>query len=150
MSVWANFALGFTYLSPLVGVYSLLAVALAAGGPPSIWWIVIVAAGQMLVALVFGEVVSQFPIAGGIYPWARRLWGKRYAWMAAWVYICAMIVTITSVAEFGAGFVASLFDFELTRNVTLVLALALLVLALAINFSGTKWLARIARIGLFA
>ncbi|NNV10104.1 amino acid permease, partial [Geobacillus sp. MMMUD3] len=90
------------------------------------------------------------PIAGGIYPWARRLWGKRYAWMAAWVYICAMIVTITSVAEFGAGFVASLFDFELTRNVTLVLALALLVLALAINFSGTKWLARIARIGLFA
>ncbi len=150
MSVWANFALGFTYLSPLVGVYCALAVALAAGGPPSIWWIVIVAAGQMLVALVFGEVVSQFPIAGGIYPWARRLWGKRYAWMAAWVYICAMIVTITSVAEFGAGFVASLFDFELTRNVTLVLALALLVLALAINFSGTKWLARIARIGLFA
>src|SRR5699024_10314966 len=27
MSPWANFALGFTYLSPLVGVYSLLAVA---------------------------------------------------------------------------------------------------------------------------
>ena len=31
------------HLSPLVGVYSLLAVALATGGPPSIWWIVIVA-----------------------------------------------------------------------------------------------------------
>ncbi|RBP65698.1 amino acid/polyamine/organocation transporter (APC superfamily) [Brevibacterium sanguinis] len=150
MSLWANFALGFTYLSPLVGVYSLLAVALSTGGPPSMWWIVIVAGGQMLVALVFGEVVSQFPIAGGIYPWARRLWGKRYAWMAAWVYICALIVTITSVAEFGSGFVASLFGLELTKNVTLVLALALLVLALAINFSGTKWLARIARIGLFA
>ena len=73
MSPWANFALGFTYLSPLVGVYSLLAVALSTGGPPSIWWIVIVACGQLLVALIFGEVVSQFPIAGGIYPWARRL-----------------------------------------------------------------------------
>ncbi|SMY01186.1 MULTISPECIES: amino acid permease [Brevibacterium] len=75
MSPWANFALGFTYLSPLVGVYSLMAVALSTGGPPSMWWIIIVACGQMLVALVFGEVVSQFPIAGGIYPWARRLWG---------------------------------------------------------------------------
>ena len=150
MSPWANFALGFTYLSPLVGVYSLLAVALSTGGPPSIWWIVIVACGQLLVALVFGEVVSQFPIAGGIYPWARRLWSKRYAWMAAWVYICALIVTITSVAEFGAGFSASLFGLELSRNSTLFLGLALLVLALAINFSGTKWLARIARIGLFA
>lgn len=150
MSLWANFALGFTYLSPLVGVYSLLAVALSTGGPPSMWWIVIVACGQMLVALVFGEVVSQFPIAGGIYPWVRRLWNKKVAWMAAWVYICAMIVTITSVTEFGAGFVASLFGFPLDKNTTLILALALLVVALAINFSGTKWLARIARIGLFA
>ena len=32
MSLWANFALGFTYLSPLVGVYSLFAVALSTGG----------------------------------------------------------------------------------------------------------------------
>ena len=150
MSLWANFALGFTYLSPLVGVYSLLAVALATGGPPSIWWIVIVACGQLLVSVVFGEVVSQFPIHGGIYPWARRLWGRRYAWMAAWVYIWALIVTITSVAEFGAGFVTSLFGVELTPLSTLLTALGLLLLALAINFTGTKWLARIARLGLFA
>ncbi len=150
MSLWANFALGFTYLSPLVGVYSLLAVALSTGGPPSIWWIVIVACGQLLVSLVFGEVVSQYPIHGGIYPWARRLWGRRYAWLAAWVYIWAMIVTITSVAEFGSGFVTSLLGIELTPEATLFTALGLLLLALAINFSGTKWLGRIARIGLAA
>lgn len=150
MSLWANFALGFTYLSPLVGVYSLFATALATGGPPSIWWIIIVACGQMLVALVFGEVVSQYPIHGGIYPWARRLWGRRYAWLAAWVYIWAMIVTITAVAEFGAGFITSLFGITLTPESTLFTGLGLLLLALLINFSGTKWLARIARIGLFA
>ena len=103
MTLWANFALGFTYLSPLVGVYSLFAVALTIGGPPSIWWIVIVGAGQLLVSLVFGEVVSQYPIHGGIYPWARRLWGRRYAWMAAWIYIWAMIVTITAVAGTAVG-----------------------------------------------
>lgn len=150
MSFWANFALGFTYLSPLVGVYSLFAVALSTGGPPSIWWMIIVACGQMLVALVFGEVVSQYPIHGGIYPWARRLWGRRYAWLAAWVYIWALIVTVTAVAEFGAGFLTSLFGVELTPGTNLLFTLALLLLALAINFSGTKWLARIARIGLFA
>ncbi|HJY25213.1 MAG TPA: hypothetical protein VJ649_06035 [Actinomycetes bacterium] len=74
MSLWSNLALGFTYLSPLVGVYSLFAYSLSLGGPPAIWWIVIVGAGQLLVALVFGEVVSQYPLAGGIYPWCRRLW----------------------------------------------------------------------------
>ncbi|PYI64800.1 amino acid permease [Arthrobacter livingstonensis] len=146
MSLWANFALGFTYLSPLVGVYSLFAVAMAAGGPPSFFWIFIVGAGQMLVSLVFGEVVSQYPIHGGIYPWTRRLWGRRYAW----VYIWAMIVTITAVAQFGSGFLASLFNIELTRGATLGLTVLLLLAALGLNFTGTKTLARVARIGLAA
>ncbi|EMH4165768.1 amino acid permease, partial [Pluralibacter gergoviae] len=75
----SNFALGFTYLSPLTAVYSLFALAVTLAGPPAIWWIVIVACGQLLVALVFGEVASQYPITGGLYPWARRLWGKKYA-----------------------------------------------------------------------
>ncbi|MHA7226639.1 APC family permease [Glutamicibacter soli] len=150
MSLWANFALGFTYLSPLVGVYSLFALAMATGGPPSVFWILIVAAGQFLVSLVFGEVVSQYPIHGGIYPWTRRLWGKRYAWMAAWIYIWAMIVTITSVAQFGSGFVASTFNVELTEATTFWFATAMLLIALLLNFSGTKMLARIARIGLAA
>ncbi|KQO96825.1 APC family permease [Leifsonia sp. Leaf264] len=150
MSLWANFALGFTYLSPLVGVYSLFALALSVGGPPSIWWIIIVGTGQLLVSLVFGEVVSQYPIHGGIYPWTRRLWGRRYAWMAAWVYIWAMIVTITAVAEFGSGFAASLFGIESNPTSTLLITLAFLIVALAINFTGTKSLARVARIGLAA
>jgi hypothetical protein len=50
------------------------------------WWYLMVGIGQMLVCLMFGEVVSQFPISGGLYPWARRLVGKRWAWMAGWIY----------------------------------------------------------------
>jgi amino acid transporter len=150
MSLWGNFALGFTYLSPLVGVYSLFALGMSTGGPPSIFWLGIVGTGQLLVALVFGEVVSQYPIAGGIYPWTRRLWGKRYAWMAAWLYIWAMLVTITAVAEYGTGFLASLVNAPVTDEVTLGLSVVFLVVAFALNFSGTKTLARVARIGLAA
>ena len=150
MSLWSNMALGFTYLSPLVGVYSLFAYSLSIGGPPAMWWIVIVGCGQFLVALVFGEVVSQYPIAGGIYPWTRRLWGRKYAWMVSWIYLWAVIVTVTAVAEFGGGFVAALFGVDLSKEVELLTAVALLVIALAINFSGTHMLARVAKIGLAA
>ena len=150
MSLWSNMALGFTYLSPLVGVYSLFAYSLSIGGPPAMWWIVIVGCGQFLVALVFGEVVSQYPIAGGIYPWTRRLWNRKYAWIVSWVYVWAVIVTVTAVAEFGGGFVASLFGIEHTPMVQLVTAVGLLLLALAVNFSGTHMLARVAKIGLAA
>ena len=150
MSLWGNIALGFTYLSPLVAVYSLFAYSLSIGGPPSVFWILIVGAGQLLVALVMGEVVSQFPIAGGIYPWSRRLWGKRYAWMAAWIYVWAMIVTITSVAEYGTGFVSSLIGLPVTPETTLFVAIGLLLLALLLNLGGTKVMTRVARIGLAA
>jgi amino acid transporter len=151
MTVWSALALGFTYLSPLVAIYALFGFGLMIGGPGSIFWILIVGGGQMLVALVMGEVVSQFPIAGGIYPWMRRLAGRRTAWLTAWVYVWAMLVTIASVAQYGTGFLATVLGVtEVSPELTLILAISLLVVALLINLGGTKTLARIAVIGLGA
>ena len=90
MSLAANFSLGFTYLSPLVGVYTLFAFVVSIGGAAAIWTYPIVMVGQLLVALVFAEVLSQYPIAGGPYPWALRLWGRHYAWITGWVYAWAL------------------------------------------------------------
>ncbi|QHM70996.1 APC family permease [Mixta intestinalis] len=143
----SNFALGFTYLSPLTAVYSLFALAVTLAGPPAVWWILIVACGQLLVALVFGEVASQYPITGGLYPWARRLWGKRYAWIAAWIYLWALVVTITSIAEYTATFVASLFHYAPTPGNMLMTSVVLLLIMMGVNMSGTKNLARVAKIG---
>ncbi|MBX9919249.1 MAG: amino acid permease [Mycolicibacterium frederiksbergense] len=150
MSPWANFSLGFTYLSPVVGVYTLFAFALATGGPPMIWSFLIVGVGQLLVALVFSEIVAQFPVAGGVYPWARRLWGRRYAWMTGWVYLVALLVTIASVTYGGGPFVAATFGIEATTDNIILFALVLIAAATAINFLGTKVLAKAAIIGFVA
>ena len=147
MSQLENFSLGFTYLSPVVGVYSLFGFALAAGGPPMFWWYLLVGIGQMFVCLVFGEVVSQFPISGGLYPWARRLVGKRWAWMAGWVYGCALFVSIAAVATGGAPYVAQMLGFTPTPAITTSIALGMIVLATICNVSGTRLLARVAMFG---
>lgn len=150
MSLWANFALGFTYLSPVVGIYTLFAMALSTGGPPMFWSLVIVGIGQFLVALVFGEVVSQYPVAGGVYPWARRLWGKRWSWMTGWVYLFALLATIAGVA-YGAGpYLGQLIGFVAGTKTTVICALIIMAVALIINFAGTKWLARAAILGFSA
>lgn len=150
MSLWANFSLGFTYLSPVVGIYTVFAFALAAAGPPMIWSLLIAGVGQMLVALVFSEIVAQFPVAGGVYPWARRLWGRKWAWMTGWVYIFALLATIAGVA-YGAGpFVATVFGFSSTASTTVVCALAVLLLATTINLTGTKMLSYFAIFGFAA
>jgi amino acid transporter len=150
MTLWANISLGFTYLSPLVGVYSLFAYGLSLAGPPAVWWLVIVGLGQFTVALVFGEVASQYPVAGGLYQWVRRLANRKAAWLVSWVYALAMIVTVTSVAEFGGAFVAPLFGFTNTPETGLITAIALLAVALVLNFTGTRTMALVAQIGLTA
>lgn len=147
MSLWENFALGFTYLSPVVGVYSVFAFGLTAGGPPMLWAYFIAGFGQFLVALIFGEVVSEFPISGGLYPWARRLVGRRWAWMAGWIYAWALFTTIAAVAVGAGPFLALLLGFEVTPAVTTVIALVLVLVSTALNLMGTKLLAKVAMFG---
>lgn len=150
MGLWANVSLGFTYLSPVAGVYSLFAFALATGGPPMIWSFLIVGLGMFLAALVFGEVVSQFPVAGGIYPWARRLWGKRWAWMAAWVYMFALLASIASVAYAAGPYLNSILGVDVTVTSTVLTALALIFVVTIINLMGTRVVAIAAVVGFAA
>lgn len=147
MSKWENFSLGFTYLSPVVGVYTIFTSAFVAGGPPMWWTYLLVGLGQLMVCLVFGEIVSQFPISGGLYPWARRLVGKRWAWMAGWVYFWALCCTMAGAATGVAPFLAQLFGVESTPLATTLIAIALIVLTTFLNLSGTRLLARVAMFG---
>jgi amino acid transporter len=147
MSIWENFALGFTYLSPVVGVYTIFAITFAAGGPPMWWTYLFVGMGQMLVCLVFGEIVSQFPISGGIYPWARRLFGKRWAWMAGWIYGWALFVTLAAIAMGAAPFLAQLIGIDGTPLTVTVIGIVLLGITTLLNLIGTRLLARFAMFG---
>jgi amino acid transporter len=147
MSLWENFALGFTYLSPVVGVYTIFATTFAAGGPPMWWTYLLVGIGQLLVCLVFGEIVSQFPISGGIYPWARRLFGKRWAWMAGWIYGWALFVTLAAIATGAAPFIAELLGFAGTPVQLTLVALVLIAITTVLNLNGTRLLARVAMFG---
>ena len=150
MSFWGNVSLGFTYLSPIAGIYSMFAISLGQAGPPMAWALVIALVGQFFVALIFGEVVSNYPVAGGVYPWSRRLWGRKWAWMNGWIYVVALVGTIAAVAYGAAPFVASVIGVELSAGGTVLVALATLVIATILNFSGTRVLSLAATIGLIA
>ncbi|MDT4799860.1 permease, urea carboxylase system [compost metagenome] len=147
MSLWENFSLGFTYLSPVVGVYTLFGLCLAAGGPPMFWTYLLIGLGQLLVCLVFCEVVSQFPISGGVYPWARRLVGKRWAWMVGWVYAWALCASIAGIAVGASPYMAAMLGFEMHGDAAIAIALGLIAISTVLNLSGTKLLARVAMFG---
>ena len=147
MSLWANFSLGFTYLSPVVGVYTLFAFAVSTGGAPMFWSYLLVGMGQFLVCLVFSEIVAQYPIAGGVYPWASRLVGERWGWMTGWVYMWALATTVAAVAMGAGPYLAVLLGFTPSPGVDTATALLLILASTVLNLGGTKVLARVAEAG---
>lgn len=150
LGLWSNFAVGFTYLSPLVGVYSVFDYGLATGGPAFFWTIPVVLVGQALVLLTFAEVASQYPLAGGIYQWSKRLVGPRYAWMSGWLYTWALLVTIASVAYPIATYAGPLFGYGVDHASTVATAVVVILLCSGVNLLGVRRLAFAANIGVAA
>jgi amino acid transporter len=157
LSLFSNFGIAFTYLSPVVGIYSLFVLGLGAGGPRYLWLMPIVVAGQLLVALVFAELGSMYPIAGALFQWAKNLLGPGYAWFVGWAYGWALIVTVaavdTGVAPYISELLNSLFgsNFDGTNpNTILVFTLILLAIQTTFNIVGVRFSALISRMGVFA
>lgn len=147
LGLLSNFSVGFTYLSPVVGVYTLFAFGLATAGPAYIWSYPIVLIGQFLVVFTFGEVASQYPLAGGIFQWTKRLVGPRYAFMSGWMYTMALLITVAAVAYAANTYAAPLFGWEITDASTIAVAVAVIVLGGILNMLGIRRLAFLARLG---
>ncbi len=135
-SLWSAFAFAFAFISPIVALYSIFGIAYSTAGP-SFWWnFLIVFAGQLLVALVFAELVSRWPIEGSIYQWSRKLLGAAYGWGAGWVYMWTLVVAMSAVAIFAAGFVANVFGWEVSPGQQALIAFGILLLGTAANVAG--------------
>ena len=80
LSLWSSFTVGFATISPVVGIYSVMSLGAMSMGPSWVWVVPLCLLLQFGVALVYAELSSQFPLAGGCYQWVRRLVGDRLAW----------------------------------------------------------------------
>jgi amino acid transporter len=150
LSFWTNFAVGFAYISPVVGLYAIISLATFAAGPAWVWALPIVLIGQLLVASVFAELASQFPIAGGIYQWSRRLVGPTYAWFAGWLYVWTIMLTVTAIAYFGAIWLAALFGVTPSPNQQVLWAFAILAVTTLVNGIGLNPLKYVVNVGIVA
>jgi len=156
LSLFDNFAVAFSYLSPMVGVYSLYTLGLGTGGPRYIWTIPIVVGAMTLVALVFGELASEYPLSGALYQYGKFTVGPRYGWFVGWIYGFALLATVASVDSGAVGYVASLanawFGTRLDPNdhlTTFAITGGIIVLSGALNYSGAKIMGHVARFGVY-
>src|SRR5258706_15350011 len=100
LGLLSNFAIAFSFISVSTGTFGNFGLGIGLGGPAFFWSWPIVIIGQLLVALVFAELASHFPVAGSIYQWSKRLSNRTLGWFTGWIYFWAQVVTVTAVAVF--------------------------------------------------
>ena len=156
LGLFANFSVAFTYLSPMVGIFSLFVLGLGTGGPAYIWLTWIPVAGMLLVALVFGELASHYPVAGALYQYSKYTVGRRFGWFVGWFYGIALLVTVASVDTGVVSYVTALahlwlgWNFNPSSHTTiLVVTVVLLALQTALNTIGARVMGRVAQFGVF-
>jgi len=156
LGLFANFSVAFTYLSPMVGIYSLFMLGLGTGGPAYVWLTFLPVAGMLLVALVFGELASHYPVAGALYQYSKYTVGRRYGWFVGWFYGIALLVTVASVDTGIVSYVTALlgnwFGWKLDPTSHVVICgvtLVLLVIQTTLNITGAKVMGRVAQFGVY-
>jgi urea carboxylase system permease len=156
---FASFAAGISYISILTGVFQLFFFGFAFGGPAYWWTWPMVFVGQLMVALTFAELAANFPVAGSIYNWAKRLSTATIAWLGGWMMLTASIVTLAAVAlayqytlpqiwtEFQfVGDGTGKYDYAVNA---VLLGTVLIIFTTVINALGVKLMARINSAGVF-
>jgi len=163
---FSSFAAGFSYISILTGVIQLFAFGFLFAGP-AVWWTwLIVLGGQMLVALCFAEMAGQFPLAGSVYQWSKKVAGDFSSWMTGWIYVVGSIVTVAAVAVawqvvlpqvspkifqiVGSRADAGYYYTKGGAHNALVLGAILVVFGTVVNMAGVRIMARINSFGVMA
>lgn len=127
-TLWSASSLAFAYMSPIVAVYGVFAIALILVGPGFWLAIPIAFAGQALVSLSLGEVASRYPFEGSLYQWAGRLHSAGLGWITGWLYSWTVMIALATVAVGAAGFWGAALDIDLTGKSELITAAILVIL----------------------
>jgi amino acid transporter len=85
------------FVGPTTGVIFISSSAFGFMGPSVFWTVPIVGGLQILVSLLWAELVSHYPITGGVYQWARQLGGESVGFAAGLSYLVAMFLIQTTV-----------------------------------------------------
>src|SRR3954447_14234649 len=156
LGLFANFAVAFTYLSPMVGIYSLFVLGVGTGGPAYVWLTWLPVLGMLFVALVFGELASHYPVAGALYQYSKFSVGPRYGWFVGWFYGIALLTTVAAVDTGVVSYVTALthnwfgWNFDPTSHLTiLVITVCLLAIQTMLNITGARVMGRVAQFGVY-
>jgi amino acid transporter len=151
MGGFSSFAISFTIISIITGVFALYDYGLQMAGPleMTIGW-PIVSLGTLFVALSMGELCSAIPTSGGTYHWSAELGGPTWAWFTAWFDIVGLVTEVAAIDYACATYLAPVLQLGSSHSVLLVTYGLILTSHALINHYGIRWVACLNDLGVTA
>lgn len=153
LGLFSSFAVQFSSIAVASAMVTSLIIGLQAFGPAS-WWVFLVAGALQvgLTGVAIAQLVSAFPLSGGVYQIVTRLTGKTWlGWQTGWQIILAHTVATTAIATGLAPYVASIFNVTLdSATDTMPWVLGLIALATIVNLVGVRIAAFVNNLGVVA
>jgi len=143
---FASFAIPYSFMSILMGVYANYSYVLNKAGPFGFWTWPIVAIGQLLVAFVFAEMASRFPLTGSLYNWNSRLSNPTVGWFVGWTLAFAYAISGPGVILILFPPLQTLLGIQFSPATISIIGVGVILLQLLINIYGVRLAAYINRL----
>jgi amino acid transporter len=144
----------FTSISVGSVLFTTIIVGFGFFGPASFWPFLIGGALQVFgVGLAVAQLVSAFPLSGGVYQIISRLAPKQQwlAWQGGWWLIIAHTVAVGALAVSMVPFIAGWFGLgELSNGEITLWAIGIIILVTLVNIAGVKAAALLNNVGVIA
>ncbi len=142
MGGFSTFAISFTIISIITGVFTLYDYGLQMGGPleMTLGW-PIVSLGSLFVGLSMGELCSAIPTSGGTYHWSAELGGPTWAWFTAWFNIVGLVTEVAGIDYGCATYLVPVLGVGSSHSALLMTYGLILLSHALINHYGIRWVA---------
>lgn len=149
----SSFGVQFSSIAVGTAMYTTLIVGFMFFGPASFWAYLVGAFFQVfIVGLVVAELVSAYPLSGGVYQINNRITKKPIiGWMSGWFIIIAHTVSVTAISASLVPYIGNWFGLEeMTKSQSLGLTIGLILVVGFINRLGVKITALVNNAGVVA
>jgi amino acid transporter len=154
LGLFSSFGVQFTSISVGSVLFTTIVVGFGFFGPASFWPFILGGALQVFgVGLAVAQLVSAFPLSGGVYQIISRLAPKQQwlAWQSGWWLIIAHTVAVGALAVSMVPFIAGWFGInDLSTGEITLWAIGIILLITLVNVAGVRAAALLNNIGVVA
>ncbi len=147
--LFGSFAAAFSAISITTGIFLNYGFVLGNAGTAGIWTWPLVAIGQLLIALIFAEIVAVIPLSGYSYQWVKTLANPGLGWFSGWISFCFLFIVTPSIDASLAPVVSELLGIEATSTNLMLIVMAALTLQIILNITSVKLAAIINNIAVY-